>query len=308
MLAGFLGYLLARSPAREIVINRREEIVIDEGINNVEIANRTRASLVRIYGRRTQAAGVIVTSDGVIAVPAAALPSRDGLSAVLAEERVAPAKFLAEDEMTGLAFVQLEEKNLPVMRQGFSAELRAGERVLQIAPSTLPNGAEVSAALVKTPAYAVPSLTAIYNLAKPNAYLPLDPAPQKLGAVIVNRDGAMIGFVMQIGKETAVLRAEDYKSAVDRLLNKEQAKIFNVSYNILSPALAELSGLPKQYGILVKDASQALLPGDFVTTVDAVALSEKEDFQGVLLRKKARDTVKMQIFRGGVEKEVEITL
>ena len=109
------------SSATPLVINRREEIHIDEGINHAEVLNRLRGSLVRVlvhdgeFGLpRTRLlqvlAGVVVTSDGVLVVPTGgALRPEQALTVVFADQEVATARMEAFDSRTGLSLLRVSK-------------------------------------------------------------------------------------------------------------------------------------------------------------------------------------------------------
>ena len=315
-----ISFLESQAP---IVITRREEIRINEGINNVDVVNQTKGSLASIFIHQGEfgtsrfdlssvATGIVATSDGLIIVPSFGLaPSGFLVTAVLSDGKSYRAKVLGIDQLTGLAFVQLEVKNLSVIRQGFGRDVNIGEKLLAVWTNEGP--ANVSAIQVSAVrrASASPSLETIYNSNEPNSFLSLDRVfNEGLGAVLVNKDSAMVGLVTKIGEETKVLRSEDLKSALDNFLDDGKINWSTVKliYRILGPDQTNLLKFPKEYGILTKFASAGLREGDFVYAVDGKELNSNNDFQGVMLGKKPGTKVNLQIIRGGQERIVEISL
>lgn len=320
VLAGLVGIYGSR---RTVVINRREEIRIDEGINNADIINRTKVSLVTVYSHQgtpgsknfrinNLVTGLIVTSDGIIAAPTAGLAGENQFEVILTDGRIAPAEFVDSDNFSGLSFLKVALNDLPVIRQGFSEEALPAERVLCITSSSADRGTWSWSALVSTPSVPIPSLTKIYDFSSPNAFMHLDLSLdlEKLGCAVIDRDGALLGVASQIGREIVVLRAEDLKSSLDSFLQNSSAEAvkFAGSYNILSSSQAEFLQLPSRYGIWLHLAPAPLALGDFVYSVDGKELSDIDNFQRLLLQKKSGDVIKMRVVRSGQEREIEIKL
>ena len=314
-----LHFLESQAP---IVIIKREEVRIQEGINNVDVINKVKGTLVSVlqYDRAAKevlpipsaVSGVIVTSDGILVIPAAALRPNLSTIAILPDGRVLDVQILATDSLTGLAFLKIEASNLPVLNQNVSSDLRAGETLLALRASENSANALAFSVVVSRRSVPEPSLQAVYEFNRLHTFLDTNfnfNAPF-LGSAIVNKDASLFGIVTQIGKDIVVLRSEDLKLAVttfleDRSFNWPSLK---ARYMILAGAEAQFFKFPAKYGILIKSAETPLAPGDFIYALDGRDLTAEEGFQQVLLSKKPGDKVKLNLIRQGVEKELELTL
>src|SRR3989344_4969025 len=150
-----------------IIITRREEIRIDSGINTQEVINRARGSLVKIVDRTNVLSGMIVTNDGLIIAPNTGLKSGAGLTVVLGSGDALAGQFLYADDLSGLAFIKIQAKDLPVLNQVISADINQGEALLSLYLDEAQNVA-VRSGMLHSRAVVQPSLNQIRDLSKFN--------------------------------------------------------------------------------------------------------------------------------------------
>lgn len=306
-----------------IVINRREEVRIDEGINNLAVANSVKNALAAVYVHEGEfggpkfriigsTSGVVVTSDGFVITPFLNPRPGSSLTVVLADQDSYPARLAASDPLTGVSFLKIAGKDLPVLKQGFSANLQIGERILAVWGNESPLEVSLTPVTVSRKSVAPASLSRVYDLTRLNGFLStnLNPAAAELGAVLVNKDGAWVGFLTQFGKDFAVVRSEDLKFLIENFLGdrKITRPSVKLGYQILSEEQAQFLRLPKRPGVLIKSGPDPLRENDFVYAVDGQELAAEDDFQLILLSKKSGTTVKFTLLRDGAEKEVGLSL
>lgn len=301
-----------------IVINRREEIRISEGVNNAEIVNRAGSVMAPIWVHEGtfpsekfrlagSATGVVVGSDGLLMTPSAAL--RPGLqTSIVLGGSAKAAKVLASDPLTGFAFLKIDQKDLPVVRQGFSKEVEVGEKLLALSLGDSPAAIQAKPVTATGKSLPVAGLSRVYDFASLNAFLPVG-EPLPLGALLFNRDAALVGMVAQIGKDQVVVRAEDLKLALDKFFAEGRVSWPNLraSYRVFGKFEAGLYGFAKE-GVLIKTAEAPLREKDFVYAVEGREISPSEGFQEILLGKKPGERAKLKIIRDGQDMEAEITL
>lgn len=293
-----------------IIITRREEIRIDSGINTQEVINRARGSLVKIVDRTNVLSGMIVTNDGLIIAPNTGLKSGAGLTVVLGSGDALAGQFLYADDLSGLAFIKIQAKDLPVLNQVISADINPGEALLSLYLDEAQNVA-VRSGMLHSRAVVQPSLNQIRDLSKFNAAVQIDPAlPESAaGSVVVDKDGSLVGFALLSGR---VIRAEDLKLALSKFLDSGAATVswpkFNLSYQVIGPVHAKILNLPQRHGVVVKQASRGLEIGDFVYEIDGRDINTENSFQNLLFAKKPGEKVKLKLERQNKEQEIEITL
>ena len=303
-----------------IVINRREEVQINDGLNNAEIINRVKNSLPAVYlhtgGFGTARfrpvsvfSGVIAASDGIIAVPAASLRTSLEITVVLADGRNFAASILAADNLTGLAFLKISAEGLPVVNQGVSADLKTGEKILAIWNRESPLDAAAEPLTVTAVTGPASGFANIYNTAHIDGFLSVSGAKTP-GAVVVNRNSTLVGFITQIGRDTVVLRAEHFSLAVAKLLADQKISWVDpkFSYLALGEVQTKILGLSKRTGVLFSGDRGLLKDGDFIYAVDGFELTNPREFQERVLAKKPGDKLKLKLIRADQEIEVEIVL
>lgn len=307
-----------------VTIIRREEIQINEGINNTDIANRVKNSVVSVYvhdgtfgtakfNLLSVVSGVIVSSDGLIVIPYDAYKSEQTITVLLADSPPMPAQIVGSDAYTGLVFLKIDKKDLPVINQVLARHVGAGEKLVSIQKKESAGEILTFPFSARERGIASPSLITVNDFLKPAVFLNLVPkvTEDQFGAVILNKDGAMVGFVTKAGgKNIAVVRTEDFSLGVNNFLDGQKIiwPNFKINYLILSATQAALLGLPESEGILIKSSFGGLLDGDFVTHVDGKQLDFVENFQDRILAKKPGEKVKFKLIRDNIEKEVEIKL
>lgn len=311
------------NPSTPIVINKREEVRIDEGINYSDITNRVQSSLVMVYFHEgkfgaakfkllSTVSGAVVTSDGVIVVPAVN-PRPDMLATVIfSNQQTLPASVLASDSLTGVSFLKVEAHDLPVLKQGFSRDARIGQRLVAVRDAESAGNLLLLPLLVSAPSYPAASLLRTYDFGSLNVFLSTEPglSAVNLGAVVLNSDASLWGFVTLIGKSVVVLRSEDLKLVMDNFLTDQKIVWPNLklTYEILGESQATLLGLRQKNGVLLRSAAPPLRENDFIYGADGQVFTVEDGFQQILLSKKPGDKVRLQLLRAGRDEEMELTL
>lgn len=332
LIGGLGGILLERvvlpsfsiiSPQTPIVINKKEEIRITEGVNTGEIVNRVTNSMATVivhdgvfgadkFRLQQVATGMVVGSDGFVMVTSQSIRAGQQITVVGADRRAYPAKLVASDALTGLSFLKIPASDLSVARPGRSRELQVGDRLLAIWITDSPGNIRLSPVFTTQKSLPAPGLAKTYELSTLNSFLLTDLNPTLVppGALIFDRDAALVGAVTQPGREIAVVRSEDLKLLLDKFFAAGTKTVswpsVKLSYRILGPGETALLGLPKTAGIQIKAGPAPLRESDFVFAVDGREIGQ--DAQEILLGKNPGDKVKLKALRNGQELEMEITL
>ena len=307
-----------------VVITKREEVRIQEGINEQDVVSKVKNSLVSVIsyeGQRGTAtvkisaihSGVIITNNGIIAVPSELIAGAKSVAIVLQDGTVYdPSISAASDPFTGFSFLKINAVNLAAVSQGSSVNLPVGEPLLVIWPGENPAAPSLVPSLLSESAATNESLQRIYDLSHINLFLTTaEPfAVKSAGGIVANKDGTVVGFIGMSGGVAVGVRAEDMKLGINNYLANQKLSwpTLQLTYQILSPIQAEFLGFPKEDGILIKIAASPLKSGDLILAVDGRAVSHADGFQETLLSKKPGEKVKLKILRSGVEIEVEISL
>lgn len=300
----FFGRFKFLDTGAPIVITRREEIRLSEQINNLEVIGKVKNALVRAQlSDGSAVSGMIVTNDGVAILPSAAFKGRQTVSITLSSGISHTARIVATDNLTAVTFVKIDTSDLPVISPGFSQERQVGETLLAIWTTELPGSVSALPVVLTTRSLVQPSPSKIYDLVNWNATVPIYPGPgfDKLGAVVADQNGSLVGFVTAIGKEAVVIRSEDLKLTINNFLDDQKITWPNLrlSYSII---------VSPRFGALIKAGGAGLWPGDFIYNVAGQDLRLEEGLQQVFLSKKPGEKVKLKLIRDEQELEVEIIL
>src|SRR3989344_1133045 len=293
-----------------IIITRREEIRIDAGVNIQEVLSRAKGALVKIYERTNVLSGVIVTNDGLIVAPSAGLKSGAKLTVVSSNGTPLDGIVAFTDELSGLAFLKIQAKDLPVLNEARSVNKNPGEALFALSLEESLN-VSVRSVLLHTRSAAEPSISRVHDLFRFNAGLVLDPTlpSTAAGSVIVDKDGSLVGFVVN-GKDPQVIRTEDLKIALSKFLESGDKQIIwprlAVNYLIIAPSQARILELPAKHGVVLRQGTQILQAGGFIHQVDGRDISLEEGFEQMLFAKKPGEKVKFKLLRQGKQQEIEI--
>lgn len=309
----FFGKFKFLDTGAPIVITRREEIRLSEQINNLEVIGKVKNALVRAQlSDGSAVSGMIITNDGMAILPSDAFKGRQTVSITLSSGISYTARIVATDNLTAVTFAKIDTSDLSVSSQGFSQERQVAETLLVVWTTELPGSVSAIPVVLTTRSLVQPSPSKIYDLVNLNATVPIYPGPgfDKLGAVVADKNGSIVGFVTAIGKDAVVIRSEDLKLAINNFLDDQKIAWPGVklTYTVLTENQAAAQNLPQKFGVMVKGAAAPVQPGDFIYNVAGQDLRLEEGFQQILLSKKAGEKVKLKLIRDEQELEVEIIL
>ncbi len=313
------------APQAPIIINKREEIRIIEGINQQEVANRAKSTMVSVYVYEGEigtgnirvsdiVTGVIATSDGVIVIPQIPVRPAERLAVVFsAATEIWPAQILTSDDFTGLTFLKVKKQNLPVFKQGLAKDIPVGEKILAVWSPEDGQGLEMRSGTLAKRSNLSPSLFTTRDLGtlSSDLYTDWDLSTFGIGALAVNRDAAVIGVLTDQSGKRRFLRSEDLLLALNNFLDDQQIvwpTHLRATYKVLGVVETKFLGLPKNFGVLIDSAALPLRKNDFIYAINGRELGENENWQQEILQKKAGEIMKLKLFRGERDIEVEVTL
>lgn len=323
IIPGFILPYFGIAPAAPVTITRREEIRIDDGVNTADITNRVKDSLVSVYVHEGQfgtakfklggiVSGLVVAGDGLIVIPAEDARAGQRFTVILADGTTNEAQLAARDTYTGLAFLKIQKNNLPVINQVSAAHLTGGEKIVSVQKRGSESEVLVSPFTASKAGTASPSLFESNSFSVAPDILAMMPevSSGQIGAVLLNREAALVGYVTSAGNAPKIIRTEDLTLLLRNYL--DDGKIvwprFGLSYLLLSPAQAKLADLPEKIGLLVKNDFAPFAAGDFVVGMDGRDLDFAENLQDVVLSKKPGEKIKLKVIRSEKEIELEATL
>jgi serine protease Do len=263
-----------------VVINRREEVTLNEGANYIDLSKQASAYTVGIYTKTVSSYkflenGIIASSDGMILTSKVLIAGQNNLVVVTNDGSNFPAQVRALDPRSELAVLTISANNLPFAQFSDAWDLQPSQRLIYIGRSNKEFVHGFALAGVTQPVSNLSSLERVFYTEAFENSISTDAKINSdfIGGPIINLSGRVVG--MTNSSQNALL-GESLATAVSSFFqnNKIVRPFLGFRYLNLSASLAKLSGQP-QAGLLVTsvdDASPAklggILPGDLVVTFD----------------------------------------
>lgn len=269
--------------------------------------------------------GVIFTDDGYIITNNHVVSSAERLEVVY-NKRIYPAELIGTDPSTDLAVLKINEKNLPAISLGSSADLQVGEWVIAVGnPFTL--SSTVTAGIVSAKGRRIGILEDRFPI---ESFIQTDAAinPGNSGGALVNRNGNLVGINSAILSRTGSYTGYAFAIPIDIV-----KKVFDdlVKYGVVQKALFGGTGIEYNYenakkynlntdvkefnGVLLESLERdgpavkaGLKPGDIITQIDNVKINTQSAFEEELSYHYPGDKIKVTYERNGQPATTSVTL
>lgn len=309
----------------------------EEGLSTIEIAERLTRSIVRVqtesatvdqFGRVRPGSGVgsgvVIDTEGHIVTNNHVITGNDGepadsIEVVLFDQTTLPATVVGRDEATDLAVLQIDRDDLDAATWGDPSGLRVGQDVVAIgyalglegAPSVTRGVLSATNRTITEPPYTIPDALQTDSGINPgNSGGPLVNARGEViginTAIISNAQN--IGFAISVGLAAPIVEQLIAEGSVSRAY-------VGIASADVTATIARNFDLPVERGIyltVVADGSPAedagLEPNDVVVEVDGEAIRNNGELLAILAERQPGDTVTFTYYRGGDEREAELTL
>lgn len=311
----WLNKVVTTSP---IVINRTQEVQLNEGVNLIDLIKQSGNVTVSIYTNSASAPqflgnGFLVTSDGLIFTTDNVLQSITTVTVVLNDGRSFAGTVRAKDPKSNLVAVTVEAQNLPVAQFDPAAGLDAGQRVLYLGQSNTELTHNFLTGFVDKTVGNDASLQNQDYTEQLNQTFTTDvSAPADFfGGPIFDLNGHVVGISVADGQ---VITSENIQTALTAYLasGKIIRPSLGLKYFVLSKELADLKGLP-QAGILVGSADKlspaaaaGLQANDLITAMDGQDLGSN-DFEQLLNTHTIGDMI-LTVWRAGSSIQLTVKL
>ncbi len=264
------------------------------------------------YGNRVQqsqslGSGVVVDPNGYILTNKHVIGNAGAeIRVTLQDNRERPAKLVGIDEVSDLAVVKVDAKNLETLPWGDSQKLRVAEFVLAVGNPFQLSGT-VTLGIVSTVSRSAEQVGSYQDFIQTDAAI----NPGNSGGALVNARGELVGINTMIYSETGGYQGIGFAipSNSARRIMGELIKNGSVTWGSIGDivwfnvdqAVAARNDLDVT-GAYVRDISRAspayrvgLAPGDIVTSVDGQKVTTSEQIDRVVVGKKVGSTIKLVV-------------
>jgi serine protease Do len=268
----------------------------------VQVLSGGRGMGTGVVWRSTANSSEIVTNAHVVA--GAERRGKMGIRVVTSDGRELDATVTATQQQLDLAMLRVDAGNLPVATVADSAQLRVGEQVYAIGNPWGTTGVVTSGIVSGAGDIAIQGTERKAHYIRSDVQL----APGNSGGPLLNAEGAVVGInAMIFGGDLSVaipshVASEWIAGAPDRPVR-------------LGIAVQPVTLPAQKQGLLVVDvqpdgaAAQALLVGDIVVGVAGEPVPDADRFIGAVNRSaRQRGSTRLNILRGGVLREIDVTV
>jgi len=262
--------------------------------------------------------GFIISSDGYILTNNHVVEGADSIIVALADRREREAVLVGADELSDLALLKIDEKNLPSVEIGQSSQLKPGEWVLAIGS---PFGFEysVTAGIVSAMGRSLPDSSASYV-----PFIQTDVAinPGNSGGPLFNLDGKVVGINSQIFTRSGGFMGLSFAIPIDVALDvvrqlKDKGSVargwLGVLIQRVDRDLAESFSLDRPAGALISQvlpgspAEEAgLREGDIIVEFDGKKIDLSSELPQVVGRIPPNTEVNVLFVREGQKKSIKL--
>ena len=254
--------------------------------------------------------GFIISSDGYILTNNHVVDGAKEINVALSDRRERLAEVIGTDELSDLALLKIDEKDLPFVDMGSSENLEPGEWVVAIGS---PFGFELSvtAGIVSAKGRSLPSMTTANYVPFIQADVAINPGNS--GGPLFDLDGRVIGINSQIFTRSGGFMGLSFAIPIDVALEvvaqlKEDGRVsrgwLGVGIQSLDRDLAESFGLDRPEGALIQRVftdspaeAGGLEVGDIIVEFNGKKIDLSSDLPHVVGRTKAESEATLGVIR-----------
>jgi serine protease Do len=268
---------------------------------------------------RGEGSGFIVSADGYILTNAHVVSNASKVTVKLTDRREFEAKVIGSDERSDVAVIKIAAKNLPTVRIGDPARLRAGEWVVAIgSPFGFENS--VTAGVVSGIARDLPG-------GGSSNYVPFiqtDVAvnPGNSGGPLFNLSGEVVGINSQIYSNTGAYQGLSFAIPIDVANNVREQLVrsgkvsrgrIGVTIQEVNALLAENYGLDRARGAAVSAVESGgpadkagVKPQDVILSVNGRAIEHSNQVPAIIAAIRPGDKADLEVWRDRATKHLTV--
>jgi serine protease Do len=264
--------------------------------------------------------GVIFREDGYIVTNNHVVSGAKEIIVSLSDGRSLKGKLIGADELTDLAVVKVDGKDLPTAKFGDSDQIVVGEPAIAIGnPMGLEFRGSVTSGVVSAVNRTLDISDKLVKLIQTDAAI----NPGNSGGALVNADGEVIGInsakLAANGVEGMgfAIPTNTVQNIIDEIMNKGYVARPYLGVSVFDPQTAGRYGYPLNIdkGVYVFQLSlngpcgkAGLQRGDIILKVNDEEVNSVTDLRAKVASHKVGDTVKITFDRNGASRNVDVVL
>ena len=267
---------------------------------------------------RGAGSGFIVSADGYILTNTHVVANADEVTVRLTDRREFPAKVIGADDRTDVAVIKISAANLPTVKLGDPARLKAGQWVLAIgSPFGFENTA--TAGIISATSRSVPGENYVPFI---QTDVPVNPGNS--GGPLFNMAGEVVGINSQIFSRTGGFMGVSFAIPIDVARNVEEQLIktgrvvrgrIGVTIQDVNAQLAESFGLDRPRGALVSSvdhdgpaAKAGIAAGDVILGVAGHPIERYGELSGQIAAMRPGADALLEVWRNGKLQNVSVRI
>ena len=293
------------------------------GLSLQEIYAACIPSVVSISTDCGSGTGVVLSQNGYLVTNAHVVDGAKTIRVRLTDDREFTARILGMDDVSDLAVLDIDATDLTPARFGDSDSLRVGDSVVAIGDplgaqfhGTMTNG--IVSAINRDVTTGGRTLTLIQTNAALNSGNSGGPLINCYGQVIGINTMKISTFVDNAGVEGLgfAIPSTTVKEIVDQLISQGYVSgrpTLGITGESISRFYMRYYGFPAGLYITEVDsgsdaAQQGIQPGDILLSIDSTRITDMDGLNTALYSHQAGDTVKVSIYRAGIQYNLELKL
>ncbi len=312
-------------PASNQTVNVDVNTAVEDAVAKVSPAVVTVVNNLS-DGSQASGSGVFISSDGYLVTNNHVVEGNASLQVILQDGKTVDARLVGTDQFVDIAVLKVDG-NVPAFADfGNSDALNAGETVIAIGSPLGDFRNTVTVGVVSATGRSIDT-AANYQM---EGLIQTDAAINhgNSGGPLVNLAGQVVGINSLVirGSGSTPDQAEGLGFAIASNIAKAVSQqliekgfvsrpYLGISWQSVTPQIAQMNGLPVQWGVYVTQVSSGspaaaagLQEGDIITKVGNVALDEQHPFTNALWDHKVGETVGITLARGTQTLTVDATL
>ena len=272
----------------------------------------------RAYRATSLGSGAIIDPSGIVVTNEHVISKAQKIAVTLSDKSQYQATLISSDVDNDLAVLKItSDKTFPYIEVGTSSDLMIGETVVAMGnPFGFANSVSAGVLSATDRTISTEGRVVFENLLQTDAAI----NPGSSGGPLVNINGELIGVNVAVMAEAQgigfALPVDRVKTALTALLDARMLKHLWVGVNLqeITPDLAKELGVKGQ-GVLIAGidtgspaADASLRRQDVITAVDNQPVKHPFDFERLILKKSAGDSISVKYVRGKAEQTAAVRI